>query len=121
MRPELWLLVCVSAAAAMLCDMGKLTMASETPKCDQHEEISMLLRRTQGVETISSDIALRLAEMVFMRVYGKEYADERSPLTANDLGDRWHILSRKGVSPPNRLQMVILKSNGRILDLSDFY
>lgn len=121
MRSKPYLLVCVPAAAAMLCNSGKLAMASEAPKCDQQEEISMLLRRSQGVETISSDIALRFAEMVLRRTYGQEYVDERAPLTVNDLGDRWQIRSRKGVTPPDVLQMIILKYNGRILDLSSFY
>lgn len=40
-------------------------------------------------ETVSSDIALRLAEMVFTRVYGKQYVEERLPFVVRDLGDRW--------------------------------
>jgi len=100
-------------AVAILCNTGMLALGSDTPKCDQHEDISMLDRR----ETISSDIALRLAEMVFTRVYGQKYVEERLPFVVEDLGDRWQIRSREGV--PRRLQMVVLKSNGRILKLVD--
>jgi hypothetical protein len=53
----------VVAVVAILCNTGMLAMGSDTPKCDQGEDISMIGRR----ETISSDIALRLAEMVFTR------------------------------------------------------
>src|SRR5262245_4533545 len=68
------------------------------------EGVSMLALR--GKELISSDIALRLAEMVLVRVYGKEYIDERSPLTIADGGDRWDIRSREGMAPGERLQIV---------------
>jgi hypothetical protein len=66
------------------------------------------------------DIALRLAEMVFVRLYGKEYVNERSPLVVIDSESRWDIRSRDGVAPGERLQIVIEKTNGRILDLVNF-
>jgi hypothetical protein len=80
----------------------------------------MLLRRAMRSETISSDIALRLAEMVFVRVYGKEYTDERSPLVITDRGDRWEIVSREAITPGERLKMIIVKTDGCILELVSF-
>jgi hypothetical protein len=97
----------------ILSNTGMLAMGSDTPKYDQHDDISMIGRR----ETITSDIALRLAEMVFTRVYGQKYVEERLPFVIEDLGDRWQISSREGV--PRRLLMVVLKYNGRILKLVD--
>src|SRR5215471_8389868 len=38
---------------------------------DSDESTAMLLRRVQNVETVSSDIALRLAEMLFIRHYSR--------------------------------------------------
>ena len=98
---------------AILSNTGMFAMGSDTPNCDQHEDISMIDRR----ETITSDIALRLADMVFTRVYGQKYVEERLPFVIEDLGDRWQISSREGV--PRKLQMVVLKYNGRILKLVD--
>jgi hypothetical protein len=86
-------------------------------KIDDGEDTSMLLRRAFRQETISSEIALRLAEMVFVRLYGKGYIDERSPLAVVDGGDRWEVRSREGISPGERLRMVIRKTNGQILEL----
>ena len=77
----------------------------------------MLLRRSMRTETIPSDIALRIAEMVFLRLYGKEYVDQRSPLVVTDLGNRWDIRSHDGIAPGERLLIVIEKTNGRILEL----
>jgi len=84
------------------------------------EGTSMLLRRAKRIETISSEIALRLAEMVFVRLYGKEYVDQRSPLVVIDSENRWDIRSRDGITPGERMQIVIEKANGRILDLANF-
>ena len=95
-------------------------MASDPLKTEEGEGTSMLLRRARGEELISSDIALRIAEMVFIRLYGKKYTDERSPLVIIDGGDRWDIRSREGITPGERLQIVIMKTNGRILDLVNF-
>jgi hypothetical protein len=107
-------------AIAMLFASTGLAMSQKVDSCNEGEDISMLLRRTLHQETISSDIALRLAEMVFTRVYGKEYTDERSPLVVVDGGDRWEVRSREGIEPLERLSMVIAKSNGRILSLVNF-
>jgi hypothetical protein len=86
-------------------------------KFDADEGMSMFLRRMRHEETISSDIAIKLAEMVFFRVYGKEYTEERMPFLIVDRGDRWEINSRDGIPSPQRLKMVIMKANGRILEL----
>jgi hypothetical protein len=86
-------------------------------KYDADEGMSMFLRRAMHEETISSDIALRLAEMVFVRVWGKEYTEERMPLAIIDRGDRWELNSREGIPPAQRFKMIIMKTNGRILEL----
>jgi len=96
-------------------------MSKDDPlKLDDGEGMSMFLRRTRGAETISADIALRLAEMVFNRIYGEEYMDARSPLIVSDRGDRWEVRSREGIPAGERLQMIIVKSNGRILDIFNY-
>jgi len=92
----------------------------EPVKIYKDEGTSMLLRRAMRAETIPSDIALRLAEMVFVRLYGKEYVDRRSPLVVIDSGNRWDIRSHDGITPGERLLIVIEKANGRILDLANF-
>jgi hypothetical protein len=51
-------------------------------KYDADEGMSKFLRRARHEETISSDIALHLAEMVFVRVVGKRYTEERMPLVS---------------------------------------
>jgi hypothetical protein len=92
-------------------------MVIDPVKIDEGEHESMLLRRAFREETISSGIALRLAEMVFVKYYGRKYTNERSPLVIADQGDRWEITSRAGVPPGERLKIVIVKANCRILEL----
>jgi hypothetical protein len=58
--------------------------------------------------------------MVFVRLYGQEYTDSRSPLVVTDLDGRWDIRSREGISPGERLQIIISKFNARILELHNF-
>lgn len=89
-------------------------------KLDDGEGMTMFLRRSKGAETISADIALRLAEMVFNRIYGEDYMDTRSPLIVSDRGDRWEVRSCDGIPAGERLQMIIVKSNGRILDIFNY-
>jgi hypothetical protein len=86
-------------------------------KYDADEGMSKFLCRARHEETISSDIALHLAEMVFVRVVGKRYTEERMPLAIIDRGDRWEVNSREGIPPGQRLKMIIMKTNGRILEL----
>jgi hypothetical protein len=50
---------------------GAMEMAM-ADDCDRDESASMFLRRMHNVETVSSDIALRLAEMLFIRIYGQQ-------------------------------------------------
>jgi hypothetical protein len=64
---------------------------------DSGESTAMFLRRARNVETVSSDIALRLGEMLFIRHYGQE------------------VHGREGV--PHRLTTIIKKIDGRILEL----
>jgi hypothetical protein len=115
--------ICVILAAAMFFAATGSTMSENKKayedfmKYDADEGMSMFLRRARHEETISSDIALRLAEMVFIRIYGKEYTDERLPLVIIDRGDRWEVNSREGIPPLQRLKMIIMKTNGRILEL----
>jgi hypothetical protein len=81
-------------------------------------------RSAPGAETISSDIALRLAEMVFVHNYGREVTDAQLPLSISDGGDRWEIHGRKSVSASDakaasggRLGITIMKADARIVDL----
>jgi hypothetical protein len=92
-------------------------MAIDQVTIDRDEDESMLIRRALRQETISGDIAIQIAKMVFVRLYGEEYAEERSPLAVIDRGDRWEIHSREGIEPGERLKMVIRKTNGQILQL----
>ena len=75
-------------------------------------------------ETISSDIALRLAEMVFVHNYGREITEAQLPLSISDGGDRWEIHGHKAASPSEpkaaaggRLGIIIMKADARIVDL----
>jgi hypothetical protein len=84
-------------------------------------------RRQVGVpggETISSDIALRLAEMVFVHNYGREVTEAHLPLSISDGGDRWEIHGRQAASSADpkaasggRLAITIMKADARIVDL----
>jgi hypothetical protein len=80
---------------------------------------------TPGAETISSDIALRLAEMVFIHNYGREITEAQSPLSIADRGDRWEIRGKTAASLPagakepsdGRLSITIMKADARIVEL----
>jgi len=95
-------------------------MGIDPVKVEDGEGMSMFHRRMMRAETISSDIALRIAETVFVRIYEKEHTEARSPLMVVDAGDRWEVRSHEGVPPGERLLMVIVKTNGRILELATF-
>jgi hypothetical protein len=82
---------------------------------DSDESIDIFLRRATHVDVISSEIALRLAEMLFARHYSQEHANEQLPLVVVDRGDRWEVHGREGA--PQRLKTVIKKADGRILKL----
>src|SRR5262245_35580178 len=99
-------LICAILAMISIAGSVESPMAFDPVKIDEGEDPSMLLRRAFRQETISSDIALRLAEMVFAHLYGKGYTDERSPLVVIDHGDRWEVISREGIAPGERLKMV---------------
>jgi hypothetical protein len=77
-------------------------------------------RGAPGAETISSDIALRLAEMVFVHNYGHEVTDAQLPLSISDGGDRWEIRGRKAAASPSdagRLGITIMKADARIVEM----
>jgi hypothetical protein len=72
-------------------------------------------------ETITSDIALRLAEMVFRHNYGPEVTEAQLPLAIADGGDRWEIHGRKTASSPSDagpLGITIMKADARIVDMA---
>ena len=93
---------------------------------EPEEEMTMRLRRYRNIEVISSDIALKLADMVFREIHGDETVENGLPLTVTDLGDRWRVDStfRKPSSldlkdpEGGQLTMTIQKTNGRILNLA---
>jgi hypothetical protein len=116
----------LSALAALIllilaCPKESVVMAAN-PTVEE-DGMSMLLRSAtpKGKQLITSDIALRLAEMVLAHVYGKEYVDAQLPLTISDVGDRWDIRGREGIPiGGGRLQIIIAKRNARILELQNF-
>lgn len=98
--------------------------ASAPPPPAAAEEKSPLRGAVPGGETISSDIALRLAEMVFVHSYGREVTEAQLPLSIADGGDRWEIHGRKSGSASDakaasggRLAITIMKADARIVDL----
>jgi hypothetical protein len=93
---------------------GAMEMAM-ADDCDRDESASMFLRRMHNVETVSSDIALRLAEMLFIRIYGQQFTNEQLPLVVTDRGDRWEVLGCEGAH--HRLTTTIKKIDGRIVEL----
>ena len=77
-------------------------------------------RGAPTAETISSDIALRLAEMVFAHSYGRAVTDAQLPLSIADGGDRWEIRGRTAASSPSdagRLGITIMKADARIVEM----
>jgi hypothetical protein len=90
------------------------------------EDMPMFLRRATETETISADIALRIAEMVFEHNYGKAVTDLQLPLAVHDGGDRWTVEGSNVVaSSPDlgdpvggKLRMTIMKVDGRIVQLA---
>jgi hypothetical protein len=101
--------------AAMLSWPTGFAMTGNATKYDD-ESPAMSLRRATRVETVSSDIALRLAEMLFVRHYGEEQTNEQLPLVITDRGDKWEVHGREG--SPHRLIAIIRKTDGRILELA---
>jgi len=90
-------------------------------KFQEDEGLSMFHRRAgSGTALVTSEIAFRLAEMVLIEVYGKEYMEERAPLRITDDGDRWEVRSREGITPGERLLVVIMKRNARIFELTSY-
>jgi len=79
--------------------------------------MSMTLRRATRAETISSEITLHLAEMLFIRHYGSDHTNEQLPLTYVDRGDRWDIHENGKALPGQRLKMAIMKTDERIVEL----
>jgi len=76
--------------------------------------MDILLRRATHMDLISSEIALRLAEMLFARHYPPGHANEQLPLVVVDRGDRWEVHGREGA--PQRIMTVIKKADGRVVE-----
>lgn len=63
------------------------------------DSASMMLRRgmptiapeAANVDTVSADIALKFAEMVFAHNYGPDVIKAQLPLILFDCGECWHI------------------------------
>ncbi len=55
------------------------------------EDMSMLLAKARNVETISADIAEKLAVLIFRRNFGDAVTDGQLPLVVIDRGDRWDV------------------------------
>jgi hypothetical protein len=75
------------------------------------------MRRISGTDIVSSEIALRLAEMLFGHHYGKDVTDQQLPLKIVDKGDRWEIVGNHVDIPGQRLKALIVKADGRIVEL----
>lgn len=89
---------------------------------DEPEDMGMRIRRVLNRDTVNSDIAVKLAEMVIRYNYG--YPDSRElPLTIKDQGDRWEVRSKLVVPAPHldnpdfgeQILIIIMKSNCKII------
>jgi hypothetical protein len=118
---KLFALVTFSTLVMASVSAGGSVVMAAAPTVEE-DGISMILRgaTSMGRQLITSDIALRLAEMVLVHVYGREYFEARSPLVISDLGDLWDIHSGDGIVAGERLQIIIAKRNARILELQNF-
>ena len=100
----------------------------EVSVAEPDDDISMKLREARKVEVISSDIALKLADMVLRKSYGAATVDNQLPFTVLDQGDRWQINgtfrkpSSLDLKDPEGgyLTITIQKTNCRILDMARF-
>jgi len=88
--------------------------------------LEMLIRQARNAPLISSNVALKLAEMVFREQYGDATVTNQLPFTIQDRGEAWQIEGtfRKYSSGDLRdteggqLVMVIRKLNGEILEFT---
>lgn len=86
--------------------------------------LDMLMRRARNKPLISSDIALKLAEMLFRYHAGDAATEAQLPLTVKDQGEAWQVEGtfRKYASTDmsdrsgGQFVVVIRKLNGEILD-----
>lgn len=97
--------------------VGMISVPMGYAMSDYDEGLSMQLRRATHAVTMSSDIALRLAEMLFVRHYGQEQTNAQLPLIVSDRVDRWEINGSKENPPGQRVKMIIMKTDGRIVEL----
>jgi hypothetical protein len=81
---------------------------------DGNESMAMLLRRATHVDIISAEIALCLAEMLFVRHYSQEQTNEQLPLVVVDRGARWEVHGREGA--PHRLVQLFGRLMGAFLN-----
>jgi hypothetical protein len=94
--------------------------ASAPPKASIAAADKAARPRGLSGDAVSSDIALRLAEMVFAHAYGREVTDAQLPLSISDGGDRWEVHGRKADSAApdgGRLGMTIMKADARIVEM----
>lgn len=115
---------------AVLTQIGLVGMPIAAPE----EDIGMVLRRgmptiapeAANVDTVSGEIALKFAEMVFVHNYGQDVTRAQLPLKLFDHGEYWHIEgsnivpSSPYLSDPigGRLVINIVKYNGQITNLA---
>jgi len=89
---------------------------------DEPEDMSMRLLRVMNVDTIDSNIALKLAEMVIRHNYNFPDSYDFS-LTVNDKGDRWEVMSKLIYPAPEfdndqygqKILFIVQKSNCKII------
>lgn len=95
------------------------------PETDEH--ISVSLYQAMGKSMASPEIALKMAEMIFKKVYGEADFETQLPLKLSDGGDRWIVEgSRNGDDYPvpegelakGGVLIEILKSNCQVLKLT---
>jgi hypothetical protein len=92
------------------------------------DDMSMKLREARKVQVISSDIALKLADMVLRKSYGDATVENQLPFTVLDQGDRWQVNgtfrkpSSLDLKDPEGgyLTITIQKTNCRILDMARY-
>jgi len=87
---------------------------------------SMTLYEATKTELVSSDIAVKLAELMFRKIYGEAVLAKQLPLKVLDRGEAWQVEGtfRKYSSPDledpegGQLVIVVKKTNCQILEFA---
>ncbi len=106
--------------------MCTVTVIPEHAMSGEDEDTSMLLYRASGYDLASKEIALKVGEMVILRVFGEEDYRTQIPLSVEEQKDRWIIRGTRnaeehpeapGVARRGAVELSILKRNCQIIKL----